>query len=394
MTPAARYATAAVLLDEIETGRPAEQVLTNWARQNRYAGSGDRAAVRDVVFDGVRRWRSSAMRGGGETGRARVLGLLRERSEDVDAVFCGAKYALDPLTSTERNAGKSPEGAAALDVQDWLVPLLEAGLGSDLVPVCQSFRDRADLFVRWNAHRTNAQAALAALEQDGIAAEVHALSPWALRIVSGGRRLRQSAAFGEGLVEIQDAASQAVCAALPVSAGSRVLDYCAGGGGKSLALAAMGAEVFAHDADPARMTDLPVRAQRAGLEIRTLPSGEIKAHAPYDLVLTDVPCSGSGAWRRQPEAKWALTPERLTELTTLQVQILAEASDLVRDDGWLAYATCSILSPENTDVVSQFERARPGDSSREWTVRQTQSISPTRGGDGFFLALLARTPQP
>jgi 16S rRNA (cytosine967-C5)-methyltransferase len=183
---------------------------------------------------------------------------------------------------------------------------------------------------------------------------------------------------------LQDAASQAVCAALPAGPGTRVLDYCAGGGGKGLALAARGAEVIAHDAEPARMADLPARAARAGDPIRRVATEEITAHGPFDLVVADVPCSGSGAWRRQAEAKWRLTEPELARLGRLQGEILTRAASHVRPGGALAYVTCSLLDEENAARVDAFLAAAQG----RWACERQHRFTPLDGGDGMFLALL------
>jgi 16S rRNA (cytosine967-C5)-methyltransferase len=398
MTPAARLAAAAGLLDEIGAGMPAEKALTRWGRGARYAGSGDRAAVRDLVFDVLRRRRSCAARGGGETGRALVLGLVRGRGDDPAGWFTGAPHALPPLTAAEATGGREPEGWEALDMPDWLEPALRESLGPRTEAACRALRERAPLFLRWHAGRTDADAALEALAADGVAAVPHPGAPAALVVTGGARRLRQARAYREGLVEVQDAASQAVCAALPVSPGLRVLDACAGGGGKALALAARGADVTAHDADPARMGDLPARAARAGDRIRIAAPGEVAARGPFDLVLADVPCSGSGAWRRQAEARWRLTPAALDRLVALQADILREAAAHVRPGGWLAYATCALLRTENEAQVARFlDGAPPG-----WALEQTRRFGlagaaapdvaegSTRG-DGMFLALMRRS---
>ncbi|MEM0937796.1 MAG: RsmB/NOP family class I SAM-dependent RNA methyltransferase [Pseudomonadota bacterium] len=390
MTPAARYAAAASLLDEISDGRAAEQALTNWARRSRFAGSGDRAALRDIVFDALRRKRSAAARGGGETGRALILGLLREAGDDPDAVFTGARYALAPLTKEERAGGNTPVGAAALDMPDWLLPDLRESLGAALEPVCHTLRQRAEVHLRWHEGRTGAEQAMQALQEDGIETERHPLAPTALRVVQGARRVRQAAAYRDGRVELQDAASQAVCAALDVQPGTRVLDYCAGGGGKSLALAARGADVWAYDADAARMADLPVRAARAGDTIKLLKTQEITPLAPFDLVLVDAPCSGSGAWRRQVEGKWRLTRDGLDRLTSLQAQILDAAARHVRPGGVLAYATCSLLASENGRQIDAFA-ARCG-TNAPWRELRRDAYSPLDGGDGFFLAIVVSRP--
>ncbi|RDC73061.1 RsmB/NOP family class I SAM-dependent RNA methyltransferase [Rhodovulum sp. 12E13] len=397
MTPAARLAAAAALLDEIGAGMPTEKVLTRWGRGARYAGSGDRAAVRDIVFDVLRTRRSCAARGGGSTGRALVLGLLRERGDDPAAWFTGTRHALPALAAAEAAGGRAPEGWEALDMPDWLGPALRESLGEATGAVCRALRERAPLFLRWHERRADAGTAVAALSGDGIVAAPHPLAPTALVVREGARRLRQSRAYREGLVELQDAASQAVCAALPAGPGLRVLDYCAGGGGKALALAARGAEVVAHDADPARMADLPERAGRAGDAVRIATSGEVAALGPYALVLADVPCSGSGAWRRQAEAKWRLTREGLDRLVALQARILDEAAARIRPGGQLAYATCSLLREENETQVARF-LARAGGG---WTLEASHRFGLAAGGardgaeqadgDGLFLALMRRS---
>ncbi len=207
----------------------------------------------------------------------------------------------------------------------------------------------------------------------------HTLSPTALEVTENARRVKSSAAFREGLVELQDAASQAVAdMLLPVVPGARVLDYCAGGGGKALALAASGARVTAHDADPRRMADLPERARRAGARIEV---AERLGRERFDLVLVDAPCSGSGAWRRQPEAKWRLDEARLAALTALQGEVLRAAARHVAAGGTLAYATCSLLDAENGAVVEGFLAETP-----RFARVAERRLTPLDGGDGFYVA--------
>jgi 16S rRNA (cytosine967-C5)-methyltransferase len=186
-------------------------------------------------------------------------------------------------------------------------------------------------------------------------------------------------------VELQDAASQAVVDLLPVKPGMRVLDYCAGGGGKSLALAARGAAVEAHDIDPRRMADIPARAERAGVTIRRISTEDVAHAVPYDLVFADAPCSGSGSWRRAPQGKWALTAERLDELCAIQAGIIDEISSYVAQGGILAYATCSMLEAENGGQIAAFLKRHPG-----WHCTLQRRFTPRDGGDGFFVALLTR----
>lgn len=189
-----------------------------------------------------------------------------------------------------------------------------------------------------------------------------------------------------GWVELQDAASQAVVDHLPVSKGQRVLDFCAGGGGKTLAVAArIGTQVFAHDSAPDRMQDLPVRAVRAGADIQILETEQLSHAEKFDVVFCDAPCSGSGAWRRAPDGKWSLTEERLSELNTIQDDILDQAADLVKETGVLVYATCSVLSEENSERSQAFVTRNPA-----WSIVSERTWSLADGSDGFYSAHFTR----
>jgi len=382
VTPAARIAAAIELLDLWLSGEPAERALTNWARANRFAGSGDRAAIRDHVFDAIRCRRSFAALGGAGTGRGLMLGALRAAGTDPATLFTGAGHAPAPLAEEECSAPPPPDDPLVrLDCPDWLAPRLQASLGDRFEPVMEMLRTRAPVFLRVNMARATREEAAHALAREGIASVPHPLSPMALEVTENARRVKSSRAFQDGLVELQDAASQAVVdALLPLAPGARVLDYCAGGGGKALALAAAGARVSAHDADPRRMDDIPERARRAGVAIDLVPPAGLRPRA-FDAVLVDAPCSGSGAWRRQPEAKWRLDAERLAELGALQAAILRQASRHVRPGGQLAYATCSLLEEENGAVVSRFLAETPG-----FVLEAERRLTPLDGGDGFFVA--------
>ncbi|RBP84885.1 16S rRNA (cytosine967-C5)-methyltransferase [Rhodobacter sp. 140A] len=388
MTPAARLAAAIAILDQLREGAPAERALTNWGRASRFAGSGDRAAVRDHVFDVLRCRGSFAALGGGESGRALVLGLARAQGLDIAALFTGEGHAPAPLSEEEAARLAQPlpdEGALAdLDWPDWLRPQLQADLGAAYAAVSARMRARAPVFLRVNLARGDRAAAQAALALEGIATRPHPLAETALEVTGGARRIQASAAYRDGLVELQDAASQAAIAQVPVAAGMRVLDYCAGGGGKALALAARApkARIEAHDIDPGRMRDIPVRAARAGARISTVAPG--RPGRDYDLVLVDAPCSGSGTWRRTPEAKWRLTPDRLAELCTLQAQILRAAAARVAPGGRLLYMTCSLLDAENAAQAEAFVR------ETGWQVAEQRRFTPLDGGDGFFAAQLER----
>lgn len=396
MTPAARLQAAIEVLDRVSAGTPAEQALLGWARASRYAGSKDRAAVRDHVFDVLRRWRSCAALGGGKSGRARVIGLLRDGGYDVAALFDGQGHAPAALSPDEAAhlalVPDLPENVA-LDCPDWLTSRLHAALGTQFGPVMAALRQRAPVFLRVNLARANRTQAQAALAQEGIATRPSPIAATALEVTGNARAVQRARAYLDGLVELQDATSQAVVEALPLQPGQRVLDYCAGGGGKALAMAARAdLSVWAHDADPARMTDLSARAARAGATIRSATSSEARRAAPFDLVLLDVPCSGSGSWRRAPEAKWRFTEARLEQLQAAQAQILDEGAGLVAPQGWLAYVTCSLLRDENETAVARFLARAP-----RWRCALQRRWQPCAhagddggDGDGFFLALLTQ----
>ena len=386
MTPAARLQAAIEILDQVLAGEPAEKALTSWGRRSRFAGSKDRAAVRDHVFTAVRCLRSHAAFGGARSGRGLILGALREAGQDPDEVFTGQGHAPAPLSEAERQLPPPPEGAEALDIPDWLWPEFRATLGRNAETAANALRSRAPVHLRVNTARCTVEQAQDALAAEGISTQPHPAASTALEITEGARKLRNAKAYLDGLVELQDAASQAVVEQLPLQDGMFVLDYCAGGGGKSLAMAARARiRLHAHDADPKRMKDLPERAARAGTRVTLLSSTDVDRTAPFDLVLCDVPCSGSGSWRRAPEGKWRLTPEALQALLQTQSEILHKAAGLTAPGGTLAYATCSMLQAENTLQVERFIREQP-----EWSLTAEQSWQVQQGTDGFYVAVLTR----
>ena len=382
MTPAARLSAAITVLDRILAGSAPEQALTNWGRASRFAGSGDRHALRDIVYDALRCRRSYAALGGGLTGRGLVLGSLRDKGTDASALFTGEGHA--PSLITDQDQGIAPQSYTALDCPDWLGPALQNSLGDDFEPVMRALRHRAPVFLRANLARATPDQAIAALAAEGITAGLHPLAKTALEVTENARKIHTSQAYLQGLVELQDAASQAVIAEIPLRAGLRVLDHCAGGGGKTLALAAQAkVTLFAHDADPRRMRDLPARAKRAGASVTITENPENTAS--YDVILTDVPCSGSGSWRRDPQGKWALTADDLTRLCQIQAAILDRTAPMVAAHGHLAYATCSMLTCENEAQITGFLARHPG-----WHSTKQRRFSPLMGGDGFYFALLTR----
>lgn len=382
MTPAARIAAAIEVLDQWRAGFAPEQALSRWSRAARYAGSGDRAAVRDIVYDCLRNARSFSVLGGGETGRALALGYLRSVGTNPETHFTGEGFAPAPLDPIEKCAPNEPVGLAALDCPDWLWPLFDSSLGEDAArEALQQLKSRASITLRMNVALQNPETIVKSLQVDGIETKRSEIAETALIVVSNPRRIKNSAAYRSGLVDIQDAASQAAVGMLPLVRGARVLDLCAGGGGKSLALADRGANVFAYDKDQSRMSDLPKRAARAGQTVTCLTTPP--KQETFDLVLCDVPCSGSGTWRRTPAMKWTLDKTWMNALHDTQQEILRNAAHYVSDGGILAYATCSVFDVENDLQIETFLKNNP-----DWTQISQTHWPIAAENDGFFLSIL------
>lgn len=400
MTPAARLAAAIDILASLQTtAEPADKVIREFFRARRYAGSKDRAAVAERVFSVLRRRYSFAWRMRADDPRSLVIASLLHDREAPEAFFTGEAYAPAPLTPEERAAILAPPDDAPLHVSgefpEWLTPGLQKAFGDDLLVEMTAMLDRAPVDIRTNTLKTTREALRAALSAEGFESDPTPHSPWGLRL-SGttSSKLSASPLFAQGHFEFQDEAAQVaahLCAAKP---GSRVLDYAAGAGGKALALAAAmqnKGKLVAHDISAGRLAMLGPRATRAGVSIITTtteqPSG------PFDLVLLDAPCSGTGTWRRQPELRSRLTLVRLMELMALQTELLNKAAALVAPGGRLIYATCSVLPLENDDQIAAFLARTPA-----FALVPVNAASPffhasprQTGTDGFFTAILQRS---
>ena len=385
MTPGARVAAAIEILNDMSEGLAAEQALTRWARRSRFAGSKDRAAIRDHVFDVLRSRRTAAHYGGGQTGRALLIGLLKMQGADLSQLFNAQGHAPQPLSEAETVDHLPPEDKATLwNLPDWILPEFENSLEDAAAETAMALQTRAPVCLRVNLAKCARDDVRKMLCDEGVETNNNSLAETALTVCEGARKIRNSEAYLEGYVELQDAASQAIVEAMP--RGARILDYCAGGGGKALAISARNEGlVFAHDIEPKRMSDLPIRAERAGSAITILKTDQLEDVEPFDVVLCDAPCSGSGAWRRAAEGKWTLTPERLNDLNCLQDEILDKAQRLVAPGGTLVYATCSVFRRENEDRVSTFLAANPG-----WKCGLSRTYHVDSNGDGFFTSHLTR----
>lgn len=388
MTPAARLQAAIEILDEViasarDDGPPADTIVTRYFKTRRYAGSKDRRAVRELVFRAVR-----AVAERPESGRATVLRLGEHESALLELFG-------EPRGPEPRGA---EEAAPAGTVPEWIKTELSPLVTSDEWP---ALLERAPLDLRANVARISRDRALEQFE----GAEATSLSPWGIRLPPDSR-IDDHPMFQSGFVEIQDEGSQLIALACDPKPGAQILDLCAGAGGKSLALAAAApdAGILATDSNRQRLQRLAPRAQRAEarIDVRLLsPPNELQElsdwRAAADIVLVDAPCSGSGTWRRNPEGRWRLTPDRLDRVVALQSHLLDIAAELVKPGGALVYAVCSILSREGAGQIADFLSRRSSWMAEETPVPAGRSdgvgklLTPGHDAtDGFFVARLVR----
>src|SRR5882672_7401812 len=375
MTPSARLSAAIEVFADIEARRrPAAQALKDWGIAHRFAGSGDRAAIAGLVYDALRRKASSAWIMGADTPRAVLLGMLaRERGLDVEAISKlsnGARFAPEPLSDDEhaRLRAASLEGAPSYvlgDYPEWLDAQLAATFGDDRVEEAVALAARAPLDLRVNTLKAQREEAAEALSE--LNPQDARWSPWGLRIVvapdSKSPAIHAEPAFLKGHIEIQDEGSQLAALLAGAKPGEQVIDLCAGAGGKTLALAAImenKGQVFATDDDKRRLAPIHDRLARSGarnVQVRTPKSVGTELDdlsGRMDLVLIDAPCTGTGSWRRNPDAKWRMRPGALAQRVKEQVEVLERAVALLKPGGRIAYVTCSVLDEENGAQVRAF----------------------------------------
>ena len=385
MTPGAHIAAAIEVLDQILAGKKAEASLIKWGRSNRFAGSADRNAIRDLVFDALRQKNSLTKRSKNISGRSWIITLLKKSEVNLDDYFGATRYSPPKIKKWELDLLPIENESDLYDIPDWLWPKWKASLGIKAIEVANTLKERANIFLRVNIIKGTRQDAIQALEKDGILSKFHPTVSTALIVNKGTRKIKNSEAYNIGLVELQDASSQASVLKLNIDQNGPILDFCAGGGGKSLALSAyLNKPIFAYDANFERMKDLPNRARRSGANIRVIKSNDLKK-SHYGLVFCDVPCSGSGSWRRDPEGKWSLTLQDYERILSLQQNILTTASQLVKTNGNLVYATCSILKDENKAQIQKFL-----ENENDWVFQKEKFSIPSELGDGFYFSILKR----
>jgi 16S rRNA (cytosine967-C5)-methyltransferase len=432
MREGGRIAAAIEVLDEIlGRHRPASEALKDWGKAHRFAGAGDRHAIGTLVYDVLRRKNSLAQSMGEGGSRALVLGALHDiwkRSPDDIGRAVEDEHGPGALTAEERSRLASEAGAdapahVAGDYPEWLANSFARAFGAEAAEEGRALAMRAPVDLRANILKSDRPRILKALEKFNAVAGP--LSPWCVRIGAPGPDKRNphveaEPAHGKGWFEVQDAASQVAALMSGAKAGEQVADICAGAGGKTLALAAlMGnkGQIHAYDSDKHRLRPIFERLQRAGARnVQVLGADESarldQLTEKIDCVVIDAPCSGSGAWRRNPDAKWRLTEKQLAQRLADQKAVLARGARLVKPGGRLLYITCSVLPEENDDQVQAFLGDHPDFALVPYRDQWRSAIGtepPASAGkgadtllltprahatDGFFIAMLRKAIAP
>ncbi len=417
------------VLGELEAGkRPTSDVLKDWGAAHRFAGAGDRAVVGNIVYDALRRKLSIGWRMDEDDARALAFGALLADGgmalEAIDVLLEGDKFAPVALEKSRRVAWENRDITLApdhvqADVPQWCASSLQALFGSRWVEEARALATRPPVDLRVNSLKATREQVLVALEKAGATPAPYLAQ--ALRIPpieALGRHpnVQGEQAFLDGWFEVQDLGSQLAALCAGAKPGEQVLDYCAGAGGKTLALAASmqnSGQIHAYDAERARLSPMHERLQRAGVR-NTQVHGNLDALDPLvdrmDLVLTDAPCTGSGTWRRRPDAKWRLNEQQLERRVQDQAEVLDHAKRYVKRGGRLAYVTCSLFAEENTRQIerflaqnTEFTEIAPK-SLWQSVVPQISDFAPvfpshgsvfsplSTGTDGFYVSILQRQP--
>jgi 16S rRNA (cytosine967-C5)-methyltransferase len=428
MTPAGRASAAIEVLTDLNARkRPASVALKDWGLSHRFAGSGDRAAIGSLVFDCLRQKASLSAAMEDDGPRALVLRALVTAwgisADNVDKLCDGSRFAPERLTDAER-AGLarvlSPEVPAWVrgDFPDWLEPSLMAVFGERAAAEGAALSVRAPVDLRVNtlkANRNKVLKSLARFEPMRAAFAKHGLRIAPRLGPARTPNVEADGAHGKGWFEIQDEGSQIAAAMASAGPRDQVIDLCAGAGGKTLALAAAmqnTGQLYAYDADRMRLRPIFERIRRAGVRNVQVLEGSVEAglgplKSKMDRVVIDAPCSGSGTWRRRPDAKWRLTKELLAARMAEQGAVLESGAELVKPGGQLTYITCSVLPSENREQIDRFLARHAEFAVRPWREAwngaqvpgsadgsdETLLMTPrSHGTDGFFVATLKREP--
>lgn len=428
MKDGGRLAAAIEVLTDIEKRhRPAQEALRDWGLSHRFAGSGDRTAIGNLVFDALRRRLTLGWQMESDAPRALVLGTYCQTwqmgSETLQQVLADDRHAPEPLTDEEKQAleKKKPKPApdyVQADVPEWVWPSFIANFEEAAVEEGRALAQRAPIDMRVNTLKSSREKLLKRMSSTGAGATP--ISPVGLRIAArpGGAKMPHVQAeegFRKGWFELQDESSQIAAQLVFARPGEQVLDFCAGGGGKTLALAAdmdNRGQIYAYDADKRRLAPIHERIARSGarnIQVRSPGDAALDdLKERMDRVLVDAPCTGTGVWRRRPDAKWRLSEKALEERLAEQEAAIGTASKFVRRGGYLIYATCSVLPEENEQQVYGFVEENPNfevislgevwqdrfgfEVAKPWSADML-SITMTPAStntDGFFLAVMIR----
>lgn len=428
MRAEAHLAAAIEILSTLfETGQPTDKFLDGYFKSNRYAGSKDKRAIRGIIYDIYRNLRQYEYVIGSAAPRSLVISYLIGQGLDATQIaekFNGEKYAAANLSDDEtkaiadaKNLDTAPQ-AVLLNLAEWQYDRFNNQFGEQTESELKALNQTASLDVRVNIAQTTVDDAKKALSKLGLESSAMALSPIGLRL-EPTTQLTQSPSYRYGAVEIQDEAAQVASLLAGAKPKMSVVDYCAGGGGKTLALAAQmenKGQVYALDIDLARLRAIKPRIDRAKLHnIQTHKLGNEKTNQlmyeladNIDITFVDAPCSGTGTWRRAPDARFNLTEDTLNQIVQRQSQILESAAKLVKQGGRLIYATCSLFTEENEAQVTKFLENNPEfellNYADEWEIyvktdvpKSASSLEGTllltphqHQTDGFFVALMQR----
>ena len=393
-------ANAAIsILDDFLDGQNLNSILFNWTKNNRYAGSSDRESIRNIVFDVLRVKKTFASVLEKEkqaiNGRALVFLYSVFYSLQLDDIFTGQKYGPEKLNIFEREFFKiakenNNENFAVINnVPDFLVAEFKRSLGSKFENAMRLLERRAPVSIRVNPLKSDISSILECLSLEGIEGKKSKIVRYGINIIGNPRRLTQIQAFKDGRFEVQDLHSQKIIEDLPLNEHTKVLDYCAGSGGKILSIACSlkgNGKFYIHDIDERKLKEADLRAKRAGVKFKRLEGENLPKYCrSFDCIIVDVPCSGSGAWRRNPQQKWRITPKSLNEILTRQTVILDEAKDLLKKNGYIFYITCSLLKIENEEVIHKFLM-----ENKHFRLFNKKNVTIDNCGDGFFCAVLQK----
>ena len=383
------YQSVIEILDTYLNEAKIDFVLRKWAIKHRFAGSSDRRKIKDIIFDIIRQKKSCEHVGGGFSGRNLLIGYLKLKGTELSSVFDNSKFGPEELTIKEQNINVDLSNLSniyELDFPSWLIPILRRSLLNEFSNVVKALRNRSHIQLRVNLKKISRLNAMKKLQKNNIECEINELCSTALNVLNGAQHILTSQCFENGFVELQDAGSQLVSELIEINYNDKVLDMCAGAGGKSLSIscgAELDATYFAWDINFDRMKDIDARSKRAGVKIEKVI--KLSSKSFYNKIIIDAPCSGSGSWRRDPEGKWRLDEDILDNYVKTQRELILKGLKLLAPRGQILYITCSILDIENGKLIDDL-------ISSVLSLRLVKSISlvPSSKSDGFYGAVLEK----